>query len=744
MFYVLAGALGFVAVQAFDVVSLKRLRHAKPVCWLLGSGLLGYGLVMTTLWPEKLPLPHWSSWLGWLLLAIALAQLAGALFINLPFRSTYIADSSGQRLVTTGLYALVRHPGVHGFVLLVLSLFLISRSSLFTIAGPVWIAADIVLVAIEDRFLFHRMFPGYASYRRQTPMLLPNKRSLKAFLESLGQSLKTKEAKNMSIMSELIAQGKHGELWQRYCGFIDLSLEDFMVIQRRLLTEQLELLDHCELGKVIMRGAAPRTVDEFREQVPLTTYADYAPYLLKRRMDVLPQKPLVWMHTSGRSGDYSFKWVPLTSRQYEEMTDVFVAIMLFGTCKRKGEVTLRGRDKILYALAPSPYFSGVTARCVEDAGLLRFLPPLDEAEKMEFADRIQQGFKMALFEGMDIFAGMSSILVAVGERFKEGNRKIAIGPLLRRPGALFRLTRGFVKSKLAGRPLLPKDIWSLKGVMAGGTDSTVFKEKIKEMWGCYPLNIYGNTEATIIAMQTWDYQGMVFVPNLNFLEFIPEEESLKSREDPSYQPATVLLDEVKAGGNYELVITNFHGGALVRYRIGDMVKIAARRNEQLNIDLPQMAFYSRVDDLIDIAGFTRLTEAVIWRALEKSGIAYKEWTVRKELKDRPELHLYLELCPGEEPDAEKIATAVHEELKKLDSDYANLESFTGIKPIKVTLLPAEAFQNYMLRKKAAGADLAHLKVPHINPSDNMMGILLGTEPGPIVVAKPREKETVQG
>jgi len=294
----------------------------------------------------------------------------------------------------------------------------------------------------------------------------------------------------------------------------------------------------------------------------------------------------------------------------------------------------------------------------------------------------------------------------------------------RKPKALLRLVKGFAKSKLARRPMLPKDIWSLKGVVAGGTDTTVFRNKIKEMWGRYPLDVYAFTEALMVAMQTWDYQGMTFLPNLNFLEFIPEEESLKSRGRPSHQPKTVLLDEVRAGENYELVITNFLGGPLVRYRNGDMIRITSLRNEQLNIDIPQMDFHSRVDDLIDIAGFTRLTERIIWQAIEHTEVACKDWTVRKEVKEHHKLHLYLELKENGSQSSEQVATAVHQQLKKLDSDYANLESFLGLMPLEVTLLPDNAFQAYRLKQQAAGANLAHLKIPHVNPSDSMLDFLI--------------------
>jgi hypothetical protein len=74
------------------------------------------------------------------------------------------------------------------------------------------------------------------------------------------------------------------------CGFIHLSLEQFMTIQERLLLEQIELLKNCDLGVRIMRGALPETIEEFREQVPLTIYDDYLPDLVERREDRLPKK----------------------------------------------------------------------------------------------------------------------------------------------------------------------------------------------------------------------------------------------------------------------------------------------------------------------------------------------------------------------------------------------------------------------------------------------------------------------
>ncbi|MCX6003998.1 MAG: GH3 auxin-responsive promoter family protein, partial [Chloroflexi bacterium] len=312
---------------------------------------------------------------------------------------------------------------------------------------------------------------------------------------------------------------------------------------------------------------------------------------------------------------------------------------------------------------------------------------------------------------------------AMGARFSQRNGGTNYRALLKQPRALSRLIKGLIKSKLARRPLLPKDIWSLKGLITFGIDGSVYREKIKEMWGRYPLDFHGCTEAPLIAMQTWDYQGMTFIPQLNFFEFIPEEDSIKSREDPAYQPSTLLLDELKPG-NYELVITSLHGGPFIRYRLGHLINISTLRNEQLNIDIPQMTFLTRVDDQIDIAGFTRLSEKAIWQAIENTGLAYEDWTARKEINGKPALHLYIELKKNGHVTAKQVAAFIHEELKKLDAPYAELESFTGLSPLVVTQLPRDAFRLYKKRQQASGADMTKLKPPHINPSDETIDFLL--------------------
>ena len=530
---------------------------------------------------------------------------------------------------------------------------------------------------------------------------------------------------------DLLRQGKKDELWQMCCGFIELSLEQFMDIQKTLLLKQIELLKNCELGRKIMRGAMPATVEEFREQVPLTTYGDYLPELAEKREDCLPAKVARWIRTSGHAGTYAVKWVPISEDFMAQFEKVAGGMAIFSTCSDRYDLShIEEHQKALHMIADVGQASGFLCDMIRQALGYDMLP--SNAEGMSFQERIRAGFEEAIYQGLDAFGGLSSVLVAVGEQFKQKKEKTNIKPLLSHPKALFRLTRGLIRSKLARRPMLPKDLWSIKGIGGGGTDNTVFKKKVKELWGRYPLELYAGTEGGIYATQTWDYEGMSFIPNLDFYEFIPEREWFKFQLDRSYQPKTILLDEVEAGENYELVVTNLHGGIMTRYRPGDMIRIISLRNEKLNIDIPQMVFERRSDELIDISGFGRMTEKVIWQAVENIGIPYVDWTARKEgVKDKPIMHLYVELKGNYIASEKTIAAAVWDELRELDNvyhyniygAYGDPEIILGIKPLTVTLLPQGAFTRYTAQRQAEGADLGNLKPPHINPSDKVLSLL---------------------
>ena len=556
----------------------------------------------------------------------------------------------------------------------------------------------------------------------------------------------------MAKAIELLRRGQNEELWQMCCGFLRLNINEFMEIQERLLLQQLELLKKSPLGSKIMRGARPRTMEEFRRLVPLTDYKDYCPDLVEKREDVLPVKPAFWVHSSGRSGDYPCKWVPVTSDYATELSKVLYGVGMLSGCNGWGDSSnIPDKINILYSVAPRPYISGTFAELLRMQSPINYLPPLEESQDLSFEDRIKLGFQQAMSSGFDYFFGLSIVLVNVGEKIRDSSQKTSLRPYLKSSKALWRLSRAKLKAKLERRAMMPRDLWNIKGIIGSGTDSCVYKGKIKELWGRNPLDLYACTEGGVIATQTWDYNGMTFIPNLNFLEFIPEDEQLKWQMDHSYRPKTLLLNEVKAGENYEIVVTPFHGGALMRYKIGDMVKIQSLRNDKLGIELPQMTFERRVDDFLDFY-VVNFTERSIWQAIESMGIPYEDWIAYKDT-ERLTLNIGIELRDGYQTDTKKIAALMYNKLTQPDSNKSaevtrdnDLTDVAGFS-IKVEILPKGTFAGFISQRQAEGADLAHLKPPHVNPSEKILAMLTSKTEETIIVtksgAKVEEKSSVE-
>jgi protein-S-isoprenylcysteine O-methyltransferase Ste14 len=178
MEYILLGIAGFFVACLFDVVSLRKIPYAKQAIGITVICSTVYSHLMVCIRGERLSLPIGFSWVGWPLFGLATLALIYSLFLEIPFRQTYIAEGVGNKLVTTGTYALARHPGVLWYALGLISLIFISASQLMLFAAPIWFLMDVLHVRLQDQFFFPRMFPDYGRYQRETPMLIPKRASL--------------------------------------------------------------------------------------------------------------------------------------------------------------------------------------------------------------------------------------------------------------------------------------------------------------------------------------------------------------------------------------------------------------------------------------------------------------------------------------------------------------------------------------------------------------------------------------
>jgi hypothetical protein len=65
-------------------------------------------------------------------------------------------------------------------------------------------------------------------------------------------------------LREKLKKQRYDEVWQEYCGFLDLDLDSYMQIQSRLMLEQIHLWCQSLLGKTIAGTKPIHTIEEFR------------------------------------------------------------------------------------------------------------------------------------------------------------------------------------------------------------------------------------------------------------------------------------------------------------------------------------------------------------------------------------------------------------------------------------------------------------------------------------------------
>lgn len=520
------------------------------------------------------------------------------------------------------------------------------------------------------------------------------------------------------------------QIWQEYCGFLDLDLDGYMNIQNRLMAEQVSLWKASKMGRKIMEKNGIKeedleTVDDFRKLFPVTTYDDYADILLQKNGDMLPADPVIWIQTTWEGGMHPIKVAPYTRSMLDTYKRNAMACMILGVCDEKGKINVRPDDNFLYGLAALPYATGLLPRALEDEMKVNFLPPVREAESLSFKERNKKGFKMGLKSGIDYFFGMGSVAYFVSKSLSAlsgssgGGGRMAISPKI-----ALRYLRAKKICRRENRELMPKDLFTLKGIMVAGTDCGCYKDELEEMWGIRPMELFAGTEPTCIGTETWTREGMYFFPDACFYEFIPEDEMLRCSEDTGYQPRTCLMDEVVKGEKYEIVLSVLKGGAFMRYRVGDVYRCAGLENSKDGTRIPRFYYIDRVPDIIDIAGFTRITERSVENVVKLSGLAIEDWTVIKEYTEnnKPVMRMYVEMKPECLMNAAVSRTVIKEHLtiyfKYMDQDYEDLKKILGMDPLDVNILRCGTFEYY---------NRHHRKLRKINPSSHEVRELVSAQ-----------------
>ena len=171
--YTIVGVAAFVLFIMYDFNQISGNRLALRLFFPLGIAILIFSSVRIALISPAVAYPgRGLSALFWFTAAVFFSLLIYTLFFAVPFDAAYVKGSK-QRLCTTGVYAICRHPGV----LFLAAAYVFSALAMgkigFLIAGAIFSVCNVIYVVIQDKWIFPRVFEGYEEYQKTVHFLLP-------------------------------------------------------------------------------------------------------------------------------------------------------------------------------------------------------------------------------------------------------------------------------------------------------------------------------------------------------------------------------------------------------------------------------------------------------------------------------------------------------------------------------------------------------------------------------------------
>ena len=173
VFVVLTVAMGTYFVVTDPALVARRMevgpRAEKEPAQRIAIGILSVTLLAMLALPGLDRRFHWSSVPAWLTLLADAGLVAGfVVFFYVMKENSYAAATvrveAGQKVISTGLYGIVRHPMYTGTLPLMVALPL-ALGSWWTLLLVIPALAALIWRLIDEERVLTRGLPGYAAYR---------------------------------------------------------------------------------------------------------------------------------------------------------------------------------------------------------------------------------------------------------------------------------------------------------------------------------------------------------------------------------------------------------------------------------------------------------------------------------------------------------------------------------------------------------------------------------------------------
>ncbi|MBW4514403.1 MAG: GH3 auxin-responsive promoter family protein [Timaviella obliquedivisa GSE-PSE-MK23-08B] len=516
-------------------------------------------------------------------------------------------------------------------------------------------------------------------------------------------------------------------------------------VQEKFLLTLLKAHQHTALGQEY--GLAEiKTVEQFRQRVPIVPYSSYEPYIeriVQGEANVLTPDPVIYLNlTSGSTGKQ--KLIPVTKRSRRSLGLANQASIGFvmealrhrnlpiGKMLLTSSVQLLGRTKSGIEYGPvsvgSLRMSSGFQRQVFAHPYEAFLP----------ADSLTRHYVCLLFSlrnrQMGVIGANFPILALRLCDYLESNAEDlihdletgTIAPWLKlEPQLRIRLERLWSAAprraaelrqilKTEGR-LMPKTVWknlSLVITARGGTSDFYF-ERFPEYFGDTPIfgGIYASAEATFGVYHDLNQDGAILAIESGFFEFIAEDQWTVD------QPQTLLPHQLIPGKHYRALVTNYNG--LYRYDIGDVVEVVGFYEQT-----PLIVFRHRVGGLLS-STTEKTTEFHVTQVMQQLqqdfNLPLENFCVTLSEREVPAHYwVNIELIPGHHlQDPTAFLTQFDRQLKAIHTSY-EVKRRDQVPPPRLRIFAPGSFAMIRQQMIQRGIPESQLKFPHISEDRQLL------------------------
>ena len=437
-----------------------------------------------------------------------------------------------------------------------------------------------------------------------------------------------------------------------------------------------------------------KTVADFRKNVGIADYEDLKPYIEKvkkgQRNILWTDTPLYFAKTSGTTS--GSKYIPISK---EGMPYQIAAAQsaIFHYINQKNNSDFVSGKMIFLQGSPeleeingiqTGRLSGIVAHHIPNYLQKNRLPSLKTNLIEDWETKVDEIVKETEKENMTLISGIPPWLIMYFEKLIERNGK--------------KITELFPNLQL---------------IITGGVNYEPYREKMKELLGkeVDTIQTFPASEGFFAFQDDYQHEGLLLLTNHGiFYEFVP----LEAYGKPDAKRLT--LKDVELHKDYALILTTNSG--LWAYSIGDVVRFISKNPYRIVVSGRTKHFTSAFGEHVIAFEVEEAMKATVEKFAAQitefhlapqvnptEGLPYHEWFI--EFEKEPE-------------NIEDFRKNLDDEMRKRNTYYDDLISGNILKPLIISKLKRNAFQDYA---KSEGKLGGQNKIPRL-ANDRKIGDFL--------------------